>query len=51
MKNKTYLEPTIKLDLFTSLDVVMASTGSISGTDADFDVGDLLGGSTGGDVI
>ena len=42
MKDRTYLEPTLELNLFGRLDVVMESG-------ADFDVGELLSDNTGGD--
>lgn len=43
MKNKTYIEPTLVIEVF-SIDSVMAS--SLEG--ADFDVSELIGGNTGG---
>ena len=42
MKDRTYLEPTLELNQFGALDVVMESG-------ADFDVGELLSDNTGGD--
>lgn len=46
MKNKTYVDPTIEFSFFDGLDVM-----ETSGNGADFDVGELLGVSVGGEVL